>query len=432
MAFKGMGKRHKPPVEPDSPTLRAGLAGLNWLNLFVAALQAAFGPFLSVYLADNGWTNAQLGFALSVGTFAGMLGQVPAGMVVDALADKRWAVGTCILLPMGAALMIGVAPEPMVVMAATAVVGLAGAVLGPSIAALTMALVRQEALGERLGNNTRFSAIGAGGAAAAMGLVGSWLPKSSMFMMAVAFGVAALLSMLRIQGADLAAAHTRTDHSAAVARGQAKEHPGRCRDIMRDPALILFAVCMGLFSLGNAALLPLVAAEAARTEGGPPPSLLVAAAILVPQAIAAMLSPWFGRLAQERGRLIVLLLGFTAMPARALLFALDSSSQATVLIQSLDGLSAASLGVMVPLVVADITRRQGRFNLAMAIIGVAVGVGATVSTTLGGLVADAFGTRAAYLALALAGSAGLALAWRKLPDTAPQADFVPAPGRARA
>ena len=47
---------------------------------------------------------------------------------------------------------------------------------------------------------------------------------------------------------------------------------------------------------------------------------IVSAAIIVPQIVVALFSPWVGRLAQSLGRQPVLLVGFAALPLRGLLF----------------------------------------------------------------------------------------------------------------
>jgi MFS family permease len=87
-----------------------------------------------------------------------------------------------------------------------------------------------------------------------------------------------------------------------------------------------------------------------------------------------------------------------------------------VAIQALDGVSAAVLGVVLPLVVADITRGTGRFNLGLGIVGSAVGIGAAFSTTLGGYAMDHFGRTLAFSSLATIAACGLALLWL-LPET---------------
>ena len=77
--------------------------------------------------------------------------------------------------------------------------------------------------------------------------------------------------------------------------------------------------------------------------------------------------------------------------------------------QLLDGFSAATLGVLVPLVVADTTRGSGHFNFTQGVVGVAVGIGASLGTTLAGYIADRFGEAVAFLCLGAVGAAGLVL-----------------------
>jgi predicted MFS family arabinose efflux permease len=114
----------------------------------------------------------------------------------------------------------------------------------------------------------------------------------------------------------------------------------------------------------------------------------------------------------------VTLIGFAALPLRALLFATNDDPLLMVCYQALDGVSAAVIGVMLPLVVADVTRRSGRFNLGMGVVGLAVSVGATLSNTIGGAVANHFGNFAAFAMLAAAGLAAFVLVWLRMPNTA--------------
>ena len=47
--------------------------GLEALNFFVSALQTGFGPFVSVWLFNRGWSDTDVGVALSVGTIAALI-----------------------------------------------------------------------------------------------------------------------------------------------------------------------------------------------------------------------------------------------------------------------------------------------------------------------------------------------------------------------
>jgi MFS family permease len=146
----------------------------------------------------------------------------------------------------------------------------------------------------------------------------------------------------------------------------------------------------------------------------------MAAMIVVPQVFTVALSPWFGRRAQGwPGRRWVLLAGFLAVTVRAVLFAINGNPTLMIGNQVLDGISAAVIGVMLPLAVADITLRGGRFNLALGIVGLASALGATVALPVAGVVADAFGSSMAFFMSAGCGALGCLAVWRAMPDTRP-------------
>jgi predicted MFS family arabinose efflux permease len=114
-----------------------------------------------------------------------------------------------------------------------------------------------------------------------------------------------------------------------------------------------------------------------------------------------------------------LLLCFAALALRATLFALVSSPYLIVAVQLLDGVCAAVLGVVLPLVVADVMRGTGRFNLGLGVVGSAVGIGAALSTTFAGYILDHFGSGFAFWSLAAVAICGLGLVWLLLPETRP-------------
>jgi MFS family permease len=151
-------------------------------------------------------------------------------------------------------------------------------------------------------------------------------------------------------------------------------------------------------------------------------TILVAAAIVVPQFTVTALSPLVGRLAESWGRRPLLLFGFGALAVRGVLFALTSEPRTLVMIQLLDGVSAAALGVLVPLTIADLTRECGHFNLAQGSVGCAMGVGASLSTSLSGYLSDRWGGVYAFDVLALVAVLGFVFLALAMPETRPEAN----------
>jgi len=162
-----------------------------------------------------------------------------------------------------------------------------------------------------------------------------------------------------------------------------------------------------------------IAAGMVTKRAGSEASLIIAACIVAPQAVTAVISPWIGRIAEGRGRRPILLLGFGVLPIRGVLFAGITDPYLITVIQLLDGLSAAALGVLTPLIVADVTRDTGAYTTALGIVGLAIGGGATLSTTAAGLISDAFGGTAAFLGLAAVGLGAALLVWVVMPETRP-------------
>jgi MFS family permease len=179
----------------------------------------------------------------------------------------------------------------------------------------------------------------------------------------------------------------------------------------------IFALCVILFHLSNATQLSL--ALGTLSQRGEASGFVVPAAIIVPQLTTAAASPWAGAMARTLGRRKVLLIGFIALPARALLFARDPGPEAVAVIQVLDGISATVLGLMPPLIAADLTRKTGHLNLAIGSFGLAAGLGATFSTTAAGWVADRLGAKPAFLSLALVGGLATLLLALAMPETCP-------------
>jgi MFS family permease len=396
------------------------LRALDWLNFFVANFQTGFGPFISVYLTSAGWTQGAIGAALSAGTITAMASQVPAGALVDAMPGKRKAAAAAIAAIIVSALLIALWPAFLPIIVAEALHSFASAVLGPAIAAITLVLVDSAAFGERLGRNARYAAAGNAIAAGLMGACGFYLTDRAVFLFAATLGIPALMALKSLPDPD--PAPRRACRDAPVPQQPAPRE--RRWRFIQDRRLITFAACAALFHLANAAMLPIAAATVTK-RAGEEAALVIAACIVGPQMVTALVSPWVGRAAQVWGRQPLLVLGFSTLPIRGVLLAAVADPYLIIPIQLLDGFGAASFGVLFPLIVADVTRETGRYTTSLGLVGLAIGGGATLSTTLAGLVAEHIGVRAAFLSLTAVGLCGTGLVWTLMPETRVAVDGWP-------
>jgi MFS family permease len=401
----------KGPLEPSlkAPSRRSQF-GVDWFAFFLADAQVGFGPFLTVYLTTEKWTSADIGLVLTVGSIIALVGQLPGGALVDAVGRERTLAAASTIIIGITALSIAIWPQFYAVFLAQVFHSAASVVTGPALAAISLGLVGHNLIGERLGRNARFASLGSVFAAASMGACGYYLSSQAVFFVSAAMTVPAVLALYLIIPADF--------HREEVTPRQEPEYRfvDAAKTLAHNRPLLILAGTVCLFHLSNAAVMPLVA-NLITLRSSDAATVLVALCIIVPQFVVALISPWIGRYGDHHGRRPLLLFGFAALPVRAALLASSSDPAIMVAIQFLDGISAAALGVLVSGAVADVTRKSGNFNLALGFVGVAMGVGASISTTLAGIIAYDFGSAAAFLTLASIGLAAFLAVVLAMPET---------------
>ncbi len=378
--------------------------GLDWLNFFVANLQTAFGPFVVTFLTEQHWTQGHIGVALSIGTATAMASQVPAGAVVDAISNKRIAAAASIIAIIASCLILALMPEQLPVAIAEVLHGFASCMLNPAIAAITLTVAggSSASLGVRFGRNWRWASIGNGIAAALMSGIGYAVSDRSVFLLASLLAAPGLLALTWIVPPK------RAGDDSVDPQARVTPH-GSVWSLLRAPNLAGFMACSAFFHLANAAMLPIAASELTRVAGSRS-ELFIGACIVVPQIVVALISPALGAAVGRFGRRRVLLIGFAALPIRGLLLAATSNPFLVVAVQGLDGISSAVFGIMAPMMAADISRPTGRFNLCMGLIGLGIGIGATLSTTVAGYTAE-LSEPLAFAVLAGAGLLAAFLVW---------------------
>jgi MFS family permease len=400
-------------IEP-SPS-GTSLRGLDEVNLFLAGALSGFGSYVAVFLAEQKWTQLDIGLVLTAVGFAGLLSQLPGGELLDAIRSKRFAIALGATIVAACALLIAFWPSFPLVLAALVLQGITGGFVGLAIAAISLGLVGHAALGERLGRNQRFASTGGLVAAGLMGLIAYFLGYRAVFFVAAVLVVPLLAALGRIQPADI-----HFDRACCMPDRQGPSSPSRARrrSVWKNSRLLTFAASVFLFQMANASMLPL-AGESLVYSKEAFSSLIVAALIMVPQVIVAIIAPWTGRRANTWGRRPLLLVGFAALPIRALVFTWTTDPMILIAAQILDGVSGTMLGVLTALIVADLATGTGRFNLAQGFVGTMSGIGASLGTTLWGLVAGSLGRAAGFLGIAAVALPVVLLLWLRMPETNP-------------
>jgi MFS family permease len=390
---------------------RRSQRGLDWLNFFVADLQTGFGGFTSVYLAAQGWSLSEIGLALTASRLAGVIAPLPGGALVDAVPAKRLLVGAAVVLIGAGALVISLWPQFWPVVMAQVLSGGSAGIIQPALAAMGLGLVGHGALSRRLGRNQGFNAFGTAATAALMGVLGHFFSMSVPFLVDAALCLPAIVALGSIASRDINYAEAR----AAADRDNPRQ-AHRLRDALRNRHLHLFILCLALFQFANASLLPLATSRLGYQREHFS-ELVTAAAMVCPQALAAIIAMRVARHMEDRGRKPLLLAALGAVALRAVLFAFVEIPWLLVPIQLLDGLAAAIVGIVMPLVIADLARGTGRYNFFQGLASSAMGIGAAISTVASGYATERFGFTAGFLAFAAFALVTAGLAYRFLPET---------------
>jgi MFS family permease len=392
---------------------RQSRQGLDWMNFFLADVQTAFGAFVAFYLADLGWSKDQVGLAITVGTLAGVISQIPGGAIVDSVRWKRGLAAVGVGMLCVSALIFALMPSFALVFFAEILHGLTAGIVTPAIAAISLGLVGRRAMSVRTGRNYRFNAAGNALTAGLMGFAGQYFTKSAIFFGAAALCIPALIALSRIRADEIDYARARN-----AGKGQQAKSYHRIFDIGKNRNLYIFAVCVFFFQFADASLLPVVGQNLAQSDTEHA-SLLMAGLIVVPQIVVALLSPWVGYHSDKWGRKPLLLLGFGLEIIRALLFAFSANVSVLLTAQLLGGISAAAVTVLTILVITDLTTGTGRFNLVRGAIGTLIAIAASISTTATGFLFEALGNWEGFLILAAASAIATALLCVAMPETRP-------------
>ena len=400
--------------QTEPPRRRQAERALDALNFFLADIRAGLGPYLAVYLLTvRGWNEAEIGIVMSISALAGILTQTPAGAVIDAIRSKRAVVASAALAVTVGSVVVPLLSSFLSMALSQAIVSAVSSIFGPAIGAISLGIVGHKDFARRTGRNEGFDH--AGNAFAAMLAGGAalvWGP-AAVFVLFAAMAAASLVSVFAVPAAAIDHDRARGLHDGKT---QDAEQPSGLKVLLTCRPLLLFAVCVTLFHLANAAMLPLVGQKLALQDRNAGTSLM-SVCIVAAQVIMVPMAILVGSKANRWGRKPLFLAGLFVLGVRGVLYTLSDNQYWLVAVQCLDGVGAGLYGALFPLIVADLMEGTGRFNVAQGAVLTAQGIGAALSTTLAGLIVVKADYSAAFLTLAAIAGAGFMLYWFAVPET---------------
>jgi MFS family permease len=389
-------------------------AALDWLNFLLADVRGGLGPYVSVFLlTEAGWNQATIGGVLTISGLIGISMHAPIGALIDATRAKRGLIVAGVAALSACAVAIAWFPTIPVVFAADVTMAILGAVFAPVVAAITLGLVHQDELAARLGRNAACDRIGNLFIAAVAAAVGTAFGQRAVFYLVPLFGVWTVWVVLSIPSHAI-------DHERArgwTPKGASLTEPIGWGPLLTDKPLLILASVAALFHLANAAMLPLLSQKLALGHPGQE-AALTSAAIMVGQLVMVPASLLVAR-ADRIGRKPLLLAAIAALVLRGVLFAVTGDAAWLIAIQVLDGVGIGLFDALLPLLLADIMRGTGRYNVARGLVGTIQGIGGSLSQAVGGFAVMWAGYEAAFLMLAGIALVPFLLVLAAMPETRP-------------
>jgi MFS family permease len=388
---------------------------LDWLNFLLADVRGGLGPYVSVFLlTEAGWDQATIGLVLTISGLIGISMHAPIGALIDATRAKRGLIVVGIVALSACAIAIAWRPIVPIVFAADLTMAILGAVFAPVVAAITLGLVERDKLAARLGRNAAFDRAGNLFIAAVAAAVGTAWGQRAVFYLVPFFGVWTMWIVLSIPRHAIDHQRARGWVPSMTVR---QYQPSRWGTLLTDKSLLVLAGVAALFHLANAAMLPLVSQKLALGHPGQE-AALTSGAIIVGQLVMVPVSLLVAR-ADRTGRKPLLLIAIAALVLRGILFTLSGNAVWLIAVQVLDGIGIGLFDALLPLILADIMRDTGRYNVARGLVGTVQGIGGSLSQAVGGLAVTWAGYEAAFLILAGVAFIPLVLVLVAMPETRP-------------
>jgi MFS family permease len=395
---------------------RQSLRALDSLNFFLADVRDGLGPYLAIYLIavrgpTHGWDEATVGSVITIAGLVGLIAQTPAGGLIDRCRNRRAIVIVAALAVTLSSVALPFVNGFALITATQAVAALAAAVFAPAIAAITLGLMGPRLFTARIGRNEAFNHAGNATAAGVAALLAWSLGPEVVFWLMGALAVLSVLATTRIKAEEV---------DDDLARGLAEDGrppAGALATLLTNRPLLIFAITAFTFHLANAAMLTSVSQLLSRVVGKDSATSLVALCVLAAQVVMVPIAILVGRKADHWGRKPIFLVAFAVLALRGVLYTVSDNAMWLLAVQALDGIGAGIYGALFPVLIADLTRGSGRFNVAQGAVATVQGLGAALSASLAGLIIVTEGYSVAFLTLSAVAAIGFVLYACAMPET---------------
>jgi MFS family permease len=407
-----MQKQNSHSADQLLANLGTSLVALDLLCLFVAPLAGGAGNYMALFFSANlHWGPGKIGVLLAVMSISLAMAQIPAGVLVDKVFKfKRIIIGALSLLTLSW-LIILLNPVFYTAMAAQALIGATCAVFMPAMASISLGLVGLKKFDERLGRNGVFSHTGnvfmAVLAAFAIARAGS----RSLLVLFVVFALLAIAAIMNIDGRSIEYSHIGKKTEQRLIRS----FFGGFANLLGSRTSILFTIAALFYTFADAAMLPLMVQRIA-SIGSKVSSSHVPIAFFLTELVMIPVCYIAGKRARL-GRKPLLLISYAFLFIRGLCFSLISNPDILVGLQMLDGISAGIFGLMLTLVISDLSIGTGRFNATLTTMGMLFTLVNSVSSLGFGFTTGKFGYPVAFSIMAACAAFGGILLWMLVPET---------------
>ena len=356
---------------------------------------ATFFILLPILGKELGLSYTEIGFVMTVQHLAGAISNMPGGMLVDAIGKKGYVMATSLFwvgLPYA---LMALTRNYWMLLVCVALVGIGNNLWHPS-AIPTLANRYPERKGFVLAVHGMGGNLGEALAPLFIGLLLSWMSWRAAVIVNIVPGAIMAAMILLVLGA-FSVSYNADKPAAPKEKQTAGEYLSGILGLLRNRGLMLISVSSGFRSMTQIGLLTFLPAYLAYELGYSPWAVGLAMTLL--QVAGFIATPIGGHLSDKVGRKKVVMASFGVTACLIIAMALAGNSPAFIFFVAILGFFLYATRAVIQAWTIEETPR----HLAATGIGLVFtlqGLGAAVSPTIFGLIADTYDIFTAFYFLA--------------------------------